>query len=141
MKMMPRDRARAQTETKLNNIEKQIGGVYRKNPALLSVQKEYAKYMAMVKKRTEGAYKAYVDESDKDIKAEKKAAYQSELRRYTLESKEYKRLVDKIVGVLAKVNQQALNIVNDATVSVYCINYNQVAEDCKAVGIKVNGEE
>lgn len=141
MKMMPRDRARAQTEKKLDNIEKEIGGVYQKNPALLSVQKEYAKYMAMVKKRTEDAYKAFVDESDKDIKAEKKEAYMGEIRRYTLESAEYKKLVKKIVGILAQVNQEALEISNKAMRDVYAINYNQVAEDCKAVGIKVNGKE
>lgn len=141
MKMMPRDRARAQTEKKLDNIEKEIGGVYQKNPALLSVQKEYAKYMAMVKKRTEDAYKAFVDESDKDIKAEKKEAYMGEIRRYTLESAEYKKLVKKIVGILAQVNQEALEISNKAMRDVYAINYNQVAEDCEAVGIKVNGKE
>ena len=141
MKMMPRDRARAQTEKKLDNIEKEIGGVYQKNPALLSVQKEYAKYMAMVKKRTEDAYKAFVDESDKDIKAEKKEAYMDEIRRYTLESAEYKKLVKKIVGILAQVNQEALEISNKAMRDVYAVNYNQVAEECEAVGIKVNGKE
>ena len=141
MKMMPRDRARAQTEKKLDNIEKEIGGVYQKNPALLSVQKEYAKYMAMVKKRTEDAYKAFVDESDKDVKAEKKEAYISEIRRYTLESAEYKKLVKKIVGILAQVNQEALEISNKAMRDVYAVNYNQVAEECEAVGIKVNGKE
>lgn len=141
MKMMPRDRARAQTEKKLDNIEKEIGGVYQKNPALLSVQKEYAKYMAMVKKRTEDAYKAFVDESDKDVKAEKKEAYMSEIRRYTLESAEYKKLVKKIVGILAQVNQEALEISNKAMRDVYAVNYNQVAEECEAVGIKVNGKE
>ena len=141
MKMMPKDRARAETERRLDKVEKQIGGVYSNSPALLSVQKEYARYMAKVKKRTEAAYKAYLDEDDKDIKAEKKEAYQAELRRYTLESKEYKQLVDKITSTLAQVNQDALDIVNDATLGVYCINYNQVAVDCKEVGIKVNGEE
>lgn len=141
MKMMPKDRARTETEKRLDRLEKQIGGVYKNSPALLAVQKEYARYMAGVNKRTEAAYRAYIDESDKDIKAEKKAAYQAELKRYTLESAEYKKLVDKITSTLAQVNQEALALVNDTTVGVYCINYNQAAEECKAVGIKVNGEE
>ena len=75
MKMMPKDRARAETEKRLDKVEKQIGGVYSNSPALLSVQKEYVKYMAMVKKRTEGAYKAYIEAEDKDTKAENKKAY------------------------------------------------------------------
>lgn len=141
MKMMPKDRARAETEKRLEGVEKQIGGVYKNSPALLSVQKEYARYMAKVKKRTENAYKAYTEESDREIKAEKKDAYIAELRRYTLESAEYKQLVKKIVSTLAQVNQEALGLINDTTIGVYCINYNQVAEDCKEVGIKVNGEE
>ena len=141
MKMMPRDKARIQTDRKLNQIDGQIGRVYKDSPALLSVEKEYAKYMAMVKKRTESAYKAYIEEEDKDIKAENKKAYMGELRRYTLESAEYKKLVDKITDALAEANGEALGIINDAMVDVYVDNYNAVADECERVGIKVNGKK
>ena len=141
MKMMSRDKARIQTDRKLDQIDGQIGRVYKDSPALLSVEKEYAKYMAMVKKRTESAYKAYIEAEDKDTKAENRKAYMGELKRYTLESAEYKKLVDKITDALAEANSEALGIINDAMVDVYVDNYNAVADECERVGIKVNGKK
>jgi hypothetical protein len=40
---------------------------------------------------------------------------------------------------MAKVNQEALDVVNESMAGVYCINYNQIATECKRAGIKVNG--
>lgn len=139
--MAQKDRARIQTDSRLDNMEKEIGRVYQKSPALLAVEKEYAQYMGMVQDKTKAEYKAYIDEDDPDIKAEKKKAYMGKVRALTMESNAYNRLVKKIMGVLAEVNQQALDISNKAMREIYAINYNQVAEDCKKVGIKVNGEE
>ena len=139
--MAQKDRARIQTDSRLDNMEKEIGRVYQKSPALLAVEKEYAQYMGMVQDKTKAEYKAYIDEDDPDIKAEKKKAYMGKVRALTMESNAYNRPVKKIMGVLAEVNQQALDISNKAMREIYAINYNQVAEDCKKVGIKVNGEE
>ena len=141
MKMISMDRARKQADSRLNKIEKDISRVYKNNPAILSVEREYAKYMAMVKKRTKEAYEAYINEKDRDVKAEKKEAYMSQIKALTLESKEYAALVQKMAQALSKVNQAALDISNDAMIDVYVENYNQVAEECERVGIKVNGKE
>ena len=135
------DKARTQTDKKLRQMERDIGRVYRLHPALLAVEKEYAKYMGVVQKKTKAEYRAYMDEDDPDIKAEKEKAYMRKVRELTMESTQYNKIVKKIVGVLAEVNQQALDISNKAMPEIYAINYNQVAEDCKKVGIKVNGKE
>lgn len=135
------DKARTQTDKKLRQMERDIGRVYRLHPALLAVEKEYAKYMGMVQEKTKAEYKAYIDENDPDIKAEKEKAYMRKVRELTMESTRYNKIVEKIVGVLAEVNQQALDISNKAMPEIYAMNYNQVAEDCKKVGIKVNGKE
>lgn len=97
------------------------------------------KYMASVKKKTEDAYNAYINEEDRDVKAKKKKEYEKEVRHYTIESKEYKVLIKTIASTLAKVNQQALDISNDSMLEIYIENYNQVAIDCKKAGIKVDG--
>lgn len=97
------------------------------------------KYMASVKKKTEDAYNAYINEEDRDVKADKKKEYEKKVRRYTIESKEYKVLIKTIASTLAKVNQQALDISNDSMLETYVENYNQVAIDCKKAGIKVDG--
>lgn len=138
-KMMPQDRARIQTDRKLDSVEREISRVYKTYPALLAVEKQYAKYMATVKKNTDDAYKAYVNETDQQQKARKKEEYVAEIRRYTTNSVEYNSLVDKIAAILAQANQKALDVSNHAIREVYTINYNQVAEQCKRVGIKING--
>lgn len=129
------DRARTQTDKKLDMIEREIGRVYKEYPALLAIEKEYAKYMAKVQKQTEKEYKAYKEDP------EQKQAYIDKVKALTLGSKEYARLTQKIARVLAEVNQQALEISNNAMLEVYAMNYNQVADDCRKAGIKVDGEE
>ena len=95
--------------------------------------------MKIVKESTESLYKSYVEEEDRDVKKEKKDAYMNEVRRLTLGSDKYNRLIKKMAEVLAKVNQKALDVSNKSMREIYAINYNQVADECKRVGIKVNG--
>ena len=135
------DRARQKSNKKLKQMEKEISRVSENHPALLEVEKEYAKYMSMVEKSVEASYKAFQDETDIILKQELKSAYMSKLEDLTTKSKTYKRLVNKITSVLARVNQDALDIVNAQMVGIYADNYNQVAVDCRKAGIKVNGKE
>lgn len=135
------DKAKQKSDKKLRAMEQDISRVYENNPALLEVEKEYADYMRKVEKQVKTLYEAFQDETDINIKAEKKKAYIDELERLTLKSKAYNNLVKKITSVLAKVNQEALDIVNAKMIGIYTDNYNQVAVDCKKVGIKVNGKE
>ena len=136
-----KDKARAQTDKTLELMEKEISRVYDKNPALISVYKEYKQYMDMVQERTEGLYKAYIDESDKNIRLDNKKAYMDAIRALTIESTDYRKLVKKIAKAITKVNKQALNIANGAMQEIYVTNYNQVAVDCEKVGIKVNDKK
>lgn len=133
------DKARTQTNEKLNKMEREIGRIYQKDPALKRVQKEYANYMKMVQERTETSYKAYIDETDQDVKEDLKKTYMEEVRALTINSSKYRKLVERITSVLAKVNQRALDVSNKAMREIYTINYNQVAEECVRVGIKVDG--
>lgn len=147
-KMKPKsrteDKARQKTDKMLAGIERQMGRVYDTDPALLNIQKKYDKYMASVYKRTEGAYKAFIDADDADDEESKKEAkevYMGQIRRYTIESKEYNSIIKEFVRIMADVNQKALDVVNDSMSEIYAINYNQVAEDCRKVGLKVDGKQ
>ena len=133
------DRARSKTNKNLKMMERNIGRVYRTYPALIAVEKEYKAYMDKVKKSVSEEYEAYKNETDVTLKKELKQAYSDKLSSLTIQSKEYKKLVKKIAEVLAQANQYALNIVNAEMISIYTENYNQVADECKRVGIKVNG--
>lgn len=134
---MQMDKARIQTDKKLKSMEKEISRVYKTYPALLSVEKEYAEYLEMVKEKTADLYTAYVEDPNDDTKK----AYMDEVRKLTIGSKKYNELVKKTASVLAEVNEKALDISNKAMVEIYAINYNQVADECKRVGIKVNGNK
>ena len=141
-KMKPKsrtpDRARQKTDKMLGSIERQMGRVYDTDPALLKVEKKYNEYMEYVQKRTEDAYRAFIDADDEETKEKAKKAYMGQIRRYTIESKEYNSIIKQFVRTMADVNQKALDIINDAMPEIYVVNYNQVAEDCRKVGIKVN---
>lgn len=145
MKMKPKsrtaDKARQKTDKMLAGIEKQMGRVYDTDPALLNIQKKYEKYMASVYKRTEGAYKAFIDADDEESKKEAKETYMGQIRRYTVQSKEYNSIIKEFVRTMADVNQKALNVVNDSMSEIYALNYNQVADDCRKVGLKVDGKK
>lgn len=144
-KMKPKsrteDRARQKTDKMLVSIERQMGRVYETDPALLNIQKEYDKYMKSVYKSTEGSYKAFIDADDEESKKKAKEAYMGQIRAYTIESKEYNKIIKEFVQIMADVNQKALDVVNDSIVDIYVMNYNQVAEDCRKVGLKVDGKQ
>lgn len=133
------DKARQQTDKKLNAMEAKIGRIYKTDPALKHIEREYARYMGKVREKTEASYKAYINESDQNIKQTLKQAYMDEIKSLTLDSEEYNKIVKKFIQVMAMVNQKALQVSNKAMTEIYCLNYNQVAVECKKVGIKVNG--
>lgn len=134
-----KDKARQKTDKILDRMGSKINKVYVNDSNLKRIKKEYDDYMKIVKESTESLYKSYVEEEDKDVKKEKKDAYMHEVRRLTLGSDKYNKLVKKMAEVLAKVNQKALDVSNKSMREIYAINYNQVADECKRVGIKVDG--
>lgn len=138
---MEKDKARIQTEKLLSKSEKDIEKVYTSNKELKKAIKEYTKYMERLQKATEGLFKAYKDEEDINAKKDAKNAYIAEILAQTIESKEYQRIISKLTASITKVNQKALDKINEITAEIYAINYNQVAEDCRKVGIKVGKAE
>lgn len=134
------DKARRRTDKRLGRMEKQMGGVYRQNPALKRIIKKYGDYMDSVQKDLQADYDAYMAETDRETKQALKKAYTDKMQEKTLFSKEYNAIIDEFTSVLAQVNQQAIDVANDAMIDVYCDNYNQVADDCRKAGIKVNGK-
>ena len=133
------DKALQLTDKKLEALESKMGRVYKNDPALKQIKKEFNAYMKMVQKRTRSSYEAYINENDKNTKEELKRVYMDELEGLTLNSVKYRKLIKKFTKVMADVNQKALDLVNAEMSEIYVINYNQIATDCKKIGIKVNG--
>lgn len=138
---MKKDRARTQTDKRLESMEKEIGRVYQNSPAMKRIVKKFNTYMKDVQDQTADLYDAYMQESDRDEKIKKKKAYSEAVQGLTLRSKEYRKILKEFTQIMAETNQQALKVANDAMVDIYVMNYNQVADECRKVGIKVNGEK
>ena len=134
------DRARSKTNKLLKDLERRVGEVYITDPSLSYIQRKYHDYMNMVKMYTKDSYEAYVNETDIDTKEQLKKVYTNEVRALTVKSVEYRRLINEIAVIMANINQKALDLINNEMTEVYTINYNQVAVECKKVGITVNGE-
>ena len=134
---MKQDRARTETEKRLDTLEKDIDALFSHDKTLNSAMNALQKYLARVQKLTEASYKAYTSETDKDIKAEAKKAYMDEICKHTIDSKEYQKLSQAVVDALAACNQKALDATNAEMPEIYAVNYNQVATECREVGIDV----
>jgi len=133
------DKARKTTDKMLNDLERRVEAVYTSDPSLRRIQKKYSRYMDYVYNQTKKAYDAYVNETDMKIKKDLKKEYIRQAKDLTINNEQYKDIVKEITQILSKVNQKALNLVNAEMSEIYAINYNQISEDCKKVGIKVNG--
>lgn len=134
---MAQDRARTQADKILGQNEKAMSRIYDADPALVKIQKKLAKYLDRVKKDTQALYDAYKADGTKEAKQ----AYADAVREKTLGSKEYNGIIHDFVDALYAANKKALDIVNESMAEVYAISYNNVADECRRVGIKVNGKE
>lgn len=134
---MKYDRARKKTDRILNNIEGAISALYAQSPELQRAGQVYRNYMRHVSTLTEPVKKAYDAETDPAKKRKLKQDYIKAVERLTTRNKEYQRLIDDICYQMALVNQQAVDLINERMEEIYIVNYNQVAEECKKVGIEV----
>lgn len=133
--MQNRDRGRTQADKILGQTEKTMGRIYNEDPALIRIQKRLAKYLDGVRKDTQALYDAYKADGGREAKQ----AYKDAVREKTLDSKEYNAIIKEFTRVLAQVNQKALDVVNGSMVDVYTVSYNNVADECERVGMRVNG--
>lgn len=133
------DRARKKTEKLLKRLERRVKAVYANDPQLKKVQNEYERYMREVKDSTYRSYLAYKQAETLEDRQRLKKEYTDEVKKLTLENKTYKSIVRRFTREMARVNQEALDLVNAEMPNIYMINYNQMAIECRKWGITVHG--
>lgn len=131
------DRGRTQADKILGQTEKTMGRIYNTDPALVKIQKRLAKYLDGVRKDTQALYE---ERKAHPMDEDARKAYEDAVREKTLGSKEYNAIIKDFTKILAEVNQKALDVVNGSMADVYTVSYNNVADECKRVGIRVNGK-
>ena len=132
------DSGRTAADKILEQTEKRMGRIYSEDPALVKIQKRLAKYLDGVRKDTQELYeKRKAHPRDEDARK----AYEDAIRAKTLGSREYNAIIKEFVQAITAANQKALDVANGSMVDVYTVSYNNVAEECRRVGIEVHGKE
>jgi hypothetical protein len=132
------EQGRTAADKILEQTEKRMGRIYNDDPALVKIQKRLAKYLDGVRKDTQELYnERKAHPQDKDARK----AYEDAVRERTIDSKEYNAIIKDFVAAITEANKKALDIANGSMMDVYAVSYNNVAEECRRVGIKVNGNE
>lgn len=139
MKKNQTDNAHRKTDIILQEIEQTIVEIYARDKKLKAIGREYRAYMDFVDNQTDLTRNAFLSADDKISRQEAERAYMDQIWTLTIHSEEYNRIIRDFTHRLAELNQEALDVVNDKLPEIYMINYNQVAEECKRVGIKVYG--
>ena len=134
-----KDQARTKTDKRLKRMESDIKNVYSRSTVLKRAINDFKAYMDFVSENTQELYDAYLNAEKIDEKATLKKKYEEAVLKLTIHNDKYKKLIKRITEALAQVNEEALEVSNDAMIETYVENYNQVAEDCKKVGINVEG--
>lgn len=132
------DRGRTQADKILGQTEKSMGRIYSEDPALVKIQKRLAKYLDGVRKETQELYE---ERKAHPMDEDARKAYEDAIREKTLGSKEYNAIIKDFTKILAEVNQKALDVANGSMVDVYTVSYNNVADECEHVGMRINGKK
>lgn len=121
------DKARAYTDRKLEELEKELGRVYAR--AKTELEQTWREYMASFEEREKPFIRAILDaEHGGDEKTIKKAyvAHARFLRENTLQNNHYKRLVNDMSYKLANTDKAAYELVNNILPDIYAVNYNSL---------------
>ena len=128
------DKARKWTDKKLSQMEKEISDIYQKSAK--DVYKKWDEYMQTTGEKIAEYQKAY-DEAkktdDKELIRRTGRKLSQVKQEQTLQSDQYKAMLDRTAKEIARVNQTALAYTNDQIPSVYAKNYAQVGEDLKKI--------
>lgn len=121
------DKARAYTDRKLDELERELERVYVR--AKTELEQAWREYMASFEQREKPFIRAILDaEHGGDEKAIKQAyaAHARFLRENTLQNNHYKRLVNDMSYKLANTDKAAYELVNNILPDIYAVNYNSL---------------
>ena len=131
------DKARKETDKRLAKMESELENIYQKSAK--GIYEKWQKYMAEADKKLKPLQKAYDKakqggDADK-IKSAGIALSKAE-REITLQSNQYRDMLDETTKRLAEVNQTATAYLNKSIPDIYALNYNAIRGDVAEVGVK-----
>lgn len=133
------DEARKRTDKELEKMERRITEIYQQSAK--SIYEDWNAYMERAEKRIEGYEKDVRDAQkvgDEEIIRQMEERLLEAKKSVTFQDKHYREMLDSVTDQLAKVNQTALDYINEEVPKIYAWNYNQAGEIAEGVGIKFN---
>ena len=119
------DKARKQTDKKLQRMEKKVNKIYK--DAYADISKDWIKFMDSHAPKLQGAYDALQEalaSGDSDAIREAKEHYEHTAMNITVNNKRFQGMADDTAAKISHTNEVALAYVNDQLPSIYTINYN-----------------
>lgn len=120
------DRARTQTDKKLEEMEKHLSAIYRR--ADKEISKKADEYFSRFIEQD--AKQRKLVEQGKLTEADYKAWRKSKL----MYGKRFSALKEQVAEQLLRVNETAAAYINSQTPEIYAINYNALADDVDGIG-------
>lgn len=122
-----RDAARALTDRELEHIEKELERVYARTAR--EVAAKYDDYLHLHGKKAEKLYRALrraINTGDREAIKAATTAYQAEMRRITLKSAQFSKMLNGTAVNVSEVDRFAHELVNERLGGIYAINYNGI---------------
>lgn len=120
------DKARIQTDKKLQKMEKKVNKIYK--DAYGDISKDWIKFMDSHAPKLQKAYDALQEalkSGDKTAIDEAKEVYQRTAMNITVNNKRFQGMAEDTAAKISHTNEVALAYVNDQVPSIYTMNYNQ----------------
>lgn len=120
------DKARIQTDKKLQKMEKKVNKIYKN--AYGDISKDWIKFMDSHAPKLQKAYDALQEalkSGDKTAIDEAKEVYQRTAMNITVNNKRFQGMAEDTAAKISHTNEVALAYVNDQVPSIYTVNYNQ----------------
>ena len=124
---MARDKARAYTDRKLHELERELERAYAR--AKSEIETEWRKYMQKHGAKAETLYNSLLNARNSGVRTDIEKAerlYQAEMKRITAQNRAYKRMVDDLSVKLAHIDQEAYAMANNIMRDIYAVNYNDI---------------
>lgn len=131
------DGARKATDKRLAKMEHELTGIYQKSAK--GIYSKWSKYMDNAAKRIgklQNEYEEAKRSGDKDKIAETGKALGIAKRNVTLQSDDYKAMLNETTRRLAEVNQTATAYLNKSVPDIYALNYNAISGDAAEMGVQ-----
>lgn len=130
------DKARKETDKRLARMESELTKIYQKSAK--NICTKWNKYMTEAAEKLKPLQKEYEQaklSGDKDLIKKAGEKLGQAKRNITIQSQQYRKMLDETLRRLSLVNQTAIAYLNKQIPDIYILNYNSISGDAFKTGV------